>query len=177
MGAGSEAQELYQFAVASDGSIVMQAQRDVNVLHVAADAGLVLERVRTGTVVVTSRQAVGWGAVCTVPLDVLSADEAIDMLTRIVCAEWPEADLAGAGALCAEVGWLPLAVEQGRRLPGPDPDHPGRVAGPVGPLSGADVHRDCGRRGRGADDGAGLARDPGPPGPTALGMPIIASPR
>ncbi|MEU4806367.1 tetratricopeptide repeat protein [Actinosynnema sp. NPDC023587] len=76
------------------------------------DAVGLLERVRTGTVVVTSRQAVGWRMVRTVLLDVLSPDEATELLARIVRAEWPEADLAGAGALCAELGLLPLAVEQ-----------------------------------------------------------------
>ncbi|MFI7122639.1 tetratricopeptide repeat protein [Amycolatopsis sp. NPDC049868] len=74
-------------------------------------AGL-LGRVRTGTVVITSRQRSGWRAVETVPLDVLTEDEAVRLLTRIVRSEWPDADLADAGRLCGELGWLPLAVEQ-----------------------------------------------------------------
>ncbi|WP_125677076.1 tetratricopeptide repeat protein [Amycolatopsis sp. WAC 04182] len=71
-----------------------------------------LGRVRTGTVVITSRQRSSWRAVETVPLDVLAEDEALRLLTRIVRSEWPEADLAGADQLCSELGWLPLAVEQ-----------------------------------------------------------------
>ncbi|MBB5957299.1 hypothetical protein FHS29_003892 [Saccharothrix tamanrassetensis] len=74
-------------------------------------AGL-LERVRTGTVVITSRRGSGWRGVQTVRLDVLPADEAVDLLARIVRSEWPGADLAGGDRLCAELGWLPLAVEQ-----------------------------------------------------------------
>lgn len=34
------------------------------------------------------------------------------MLTRIVRAERPDADLDGAGELCTELGCLPLAVQQ-----------------------------------------------------------------
>ncbi|MEV4055183.1 NB-ARC domain-containing protein [Amycolatopsis sp. NPDC049688] len=74
-------------------------------------AGL-LSRVRTGTIVITSRQRSGWRAAETVPLDVLAEDEAMALLARIVRPEWPDADLAGADRLCGELGWLPLAVEQ-----------------------------------------------------------------
>ncbi|GAA1315683.1 tetratricopeptide repeat protein [Saccharothrix xinjiangensis] len=74
-------------------------------------AGL-FARVRTGTVVITSRQRSGWRAVETVPLDVLSEREALELLTRLVRSEWSEADLDGGDRLCAELGWLPLAVEQ-----------------------------------------------------------------
>lgn len=71
-----------------------------------------LSRVRTGTVVITSRQRSGWRAAEAVPLDVLAADEAVALLDQIVRSEWPDADLAGADRLCRELGWLPLAVEQ-----------------------------------------------------------------
>ena len=58
------------------------------------DAAELLARMRTGTVVITSRQRTGWHAVAeTVPLDVLRPDEAIDLMTRIICADQPEADL------------------------------------------------------------------------------------
>ncbi|RSM34661.1 tetratricopeptide repeat protein [Amycolatopsis balhimycina DSM 5908] len=76
------------------------------------DVADLLSRVRTGTVVITSRQRSGWRTVETVPLDVLTANEAVQLLTRIVRSEWPDADLAGADRLCRELGWLPLAVEQ-----------------------------------------------------------------
>ncbi|NUU25493.1 MAG: hypothetical protein HOV68_28900 [Streptomycetaceae bacterium] len=76
------------------------------------DVDGVLERVRTGTVVITSRRRSGWTAVETVPLDVLSEREAAELLARTVRSEWPEADLDGGDRLCAELGWLPLAVGQ-----------------------------------------------------------------
>ncbi|CAL9465040.1 hypothetical protein SUDANB95_02702 [Actinosynnema sp. ALI-1.44] len=77
-----------------------------------ADAAELLERVRTGTVVITSRRGTGWGGVSTVVVDVLTAGQALDLLDRLVRAEWPDADLSGAEVLCAELGFLPLAVEQ-----------------------------------------------------------------
>ncbi|MFJ6672976.1 tetratricopeptide repeat protein [Actinosynnema sp. NPDC091369] len=76
-----------------------------------ADAAQLLERVRTGTVLITSRQAGGWHGT-TVAVDVLPPAEAVELLTRIVRDQWPDADLADAERLCAELGWLPLAVEQ-----------------------------------------------------------------
>ncbi|WP_157619817.1 tetratricopeptide repeat protein, partial [Saccharothrix sp. NRRL B-16348] len=76
------------------------------------DAARLLERVRTGTVVITSRQGGGWRGVEAIQLDVLSPAEAAELLTRVVRGEWPEADLADADRLCEELGWLPLAVEQ-----------------------------------------------------------------
>ncbi|MGW4062823.1 tetratricopeptide repeat protein, partial [Amycolatopsis sp. NPDC004747] len=76
------------------------------------DVAELLSRVRTGTVVITSRQRSGWRLGETLALDVLAEDEAVELLTRIVRLEWPEADLAGAERLCGELGWLPLAVEQ-----------------------------------------------------------------
>ncbi|MEU4769127.1 tetratricopeptide repeat protein [Actinosynnema sp. NPDC023794] len=82
-------------------------------LTVPADVAGLLARVRTGTVLITSRRGGGWGGVAEpVPLDVLPAEQAVELLNRIVRAEWPEADLTGADRLCAELGWLPLAVEQ-----------------------------------------------------------------
>jgi tetratricopeptide (TPR) repeat protein len=76
------------------------------------DAAELLARVRNGTVVVTSRQGVGWRGWETVPLDVLPDEEAEDLLVRIVRGDWSKADLTGAPLLCEELGWLPLAVEQ-----------------------------------------------------------------
>ncbi|MEV4025377.1 tetratricopeptide repeat protein, partial [Actinosynnema sp. NPDC050801] len=71
-----------------------------------------LGRVRTGTVVVTSRRGSGWRGMETVPLDVLPEREAVELLVRVVRSEWSDADLDGADRLCAELGRLPLAVEQ-----------------------------------------------------------------
>jgi hypothetical protein len=76
-----------------------------------------LGRVRTGTVVVTSRRGSGWRGMKTVPLDVLSEREAVELLVRVVRSEWPDADLDGADRLRAELGRLPLAVEQAAAYP------------------------------------------------------------
>ncbi|NUT93234.1 MAG: ATP-binding protein, partial [Saccharothrix sp.] len=81
-------------------------------LTAPADAAGLLERVRTGTVVITSRRGTGWGGIPTVAVDVLTAGQAVDLLERLVRAEWPDADLSGAAELCGELGFLPLAVEQ-----------------------------------------------------------------
>nr|WP_303246980.1 FxSxx-COOH system tetratricopeptide repeat protein [Amycolatopsis sp. Hca4] len=81
-------------------------------LTAPSHAAPLLERVRSGTVVITSRQSTGWRDLTAVPLDVLAPDEALGLLERIVRVEWPEADLAEGERLCAELGWLPLAVEQ-----------------------------------------------------------------
>lgn len=51
-------------------------------------------RVRTGTVVITSRRRSGWRAVETVALNVLAAGEAVELLAKVVRSEWLEADLA-----------------------------------------------------------------------------------
>lgn len=71
-----------------------------------------LERVRTGTILVTSRQSTGWRGLTTMQLNVLPQEEARELLERIVRSEWPEADMVDGDRLCSELGWLPLAVEQ-----------------------------------------------------------------
>jgi tetratricopeptide (TPR) repeat protein len=81
-------------------------------LTTPTDTTRLLERVRTGTIVITSRQSNGWRSVETIPLDVLSAGEARELLARIARAEWPDPDLPNADRLCSELGRLPLAVEQ-----------------------------------------------------------------
>lgn len=35
-----------------------------------------------------------------------------ELVSRIVLTGWPDTDLAGVGALCEELGLLPLALEQ-----------------------------------------------------------------
>lgn len=78
------------------------------------DIGTVLARTQDsgGRVVVTSRVATGWAHAATViGVDVLSAEEAVDLLSGIVTAAGGQ-DLDGAAQLCAELGYLPLAVEQ-----------------------------------------------------------------
>ena len=74
-----------------------------------ADIAPLTGRVATGRFLVTSRLAVGWHAITSsvVRLDVLSAQDAVELLTRIAPGA---AD--GAGELCIELGCLPLAIEQ-----------------------------------------------------------------
>jgi tetratricopeptide (TPR) repeat protein len=70
---------------------------------IAALAG----RLPEGRIVVTSRRTTGWDDA--LGLDVLGADEAVALLTGIL---GDAAEPAGAEAVCAELGRLPLAVEQ-----------------------------------------------------------------
>ena len=58
---------------------------------------------RTGTVLITSRLGRGWRGVETVVLDALHPAEAVRLLTGLVRAEWPDADLADARAVFADV--------------------------------------------------------------------------
>ena len=81
-------------------------------LTTSADATRLLERIRTGTILITSRQSTGWRGMTTVRLDVLSEPEAVEMLDRTVRADWPDPVLNGADRLCAALGRLPLAIEQ-----------------------------------------------------------------
>jgi hypothetical protein len=66
-----------------------------------------------GRYLTTSRRASGWHATGAVPvrLDVLDPAEAQALLAAILAPDEPrEAD--GAARLCAELGFLPLAIEQ-----------------------------------------------------------------
>jgi hypothetical protein len=73
-----------------------------------ADVRGLLAAAHGGRFLLTSRRATGWHGIAeTVSLDVLTQDEAIDLFTRIC----PGAG-DGVGAVCAELGCLPLAVEQ-----------------------------------------------------------------
>ncbi|MFF9727788.1 tetratricopeptide repeat protein [Streptomyces gardneri] len=78
-----------------------------------ADITPLLARAGTrGRFLITSRLATPWHGIPTVVrLDVLDETEALDLLTRIATAAGPR-DLDGAAELCAELGHLPLAVEQ-----------------------------------------------------------------
>ncbi|MFI9453594.1 tetratricopeptide repeat protein [Amycolatopsis sp. NPDC052450] len=77
--------------------------------HTAA----LLERVRTGTVLMTSRQATGWHAIATtVNLDVLAEEHAVELVTKILRAHNSQAHLEQAAELCRLLGGLPLAIEQ-----------------------------------------------------------------
>ena len=78
-----------------------------------ADVAPLLARASAGRYLITSRRASGWHATGAVPvrLDVLEAAEAQALLAAILAQDRPgEAD--GAAELCAELGLLPLAIEQ-----------------------------------------------------------------
>jgi tetratricopeptide (TPR) repeat protein len=76
------------------------------------DIGLLLARASAGRYLITSRRATGWHNIAVpVHLDVLSNGEAVDLLTRILDHDVPR-DMDGAAELGAELGCLPLAVEQ-----------------------------------------------------------------
>ncbi|MFF5968720.1 tetratricopeptide repeat protein [Streptomyces collinus] len=69
-----------------------------------------------GRILITSRRASGWHDTAEpIHLDALAPDEAHTLLTRILTGDGTRAapaDLDGAAELCAEVGCLPLAIEQ-----------------------------------------------------------------
>nr|WP_235037463.1 hypothetical protein [Actinomadura sp. K4S16] len=79
--------------------------------HIAS----LLDRTMRGRVLVTSRLGQGWhryGA-RVLRLDVLTEDQAVELLTQIAAPEGADgAGLDGAAELVAELGCLPLAVEQ-----------------------------------------------------------------
>ncbi|WP_328890205.1 tetratricopeptide repeat protein [Streptomyces sp. NBC_00316] len=77
-----------------------------------ADIAPLLARATTGRILITSRLATAWHhATTVVRLDVLDPAESLDLLTRTLTAHGPR-DLDGAADLCAELGHLPLAIEQ-----------------------------------------------------------------
>jgi tetratricopeptide (TPR) repeat protein len=78
-----------------------------------ADVAPLLARAPGGRYLITSRRASGWHATGVVPvrLDVLDPAEAQDLLAAILPPNQPRG-LDGAGELCAELGFLPLAIEQ-----------------------------------------------------------------
>ncbi|MFD0149228.1 tetratricopeptide repeat protein [Streptomyces sp. NPDC055721] len=72
-----------------------------------ADLSRLLARVGNGRIVVTSRRASGWQDIGrTVILDVLGPAEAAELFTGVCDAD------DGLDALCAELGYLPLALKQ-----------------------------------------------------------------
>ncbi len=83
-----------------------------------ADLQPLLARCRTGRVLITSRLATGWHTLTDqiIPLNVLSLDEAVELLTGTITRIRPGIDpgreLEGAVEVCQELGCLPLAIEQ-----------------------------------------------------------------
>ena len=77
-----------------------------------ADVAPLLARAPAGRYLITSRRATGWYATAApVRLDVLDPAEAEALLTAILTRDRPR-EVDGAAELCAELGFLPLAIEQ-----------------------------------------------------------------
>jgi tetratricopeptide (TPR) repeat protein len=77
-----------------------------------ADVAPLLARAGAGRYLITSRRASGWhGIAVPVRLDVLDPTEAQALLAAILASGQPRG-LDGARELCAELGFLPLAIEQ-----------------------------------------------------------------
>jgi tetratricopeptide (TPR) repeat protein len=68
----------------------------------------------SGSILITTRLAEGWHQLSAtiLRLDVLSEEQALDLLTRIAVYGDAEADLDGGVELVRELGFLPLAVHQ-----------------------------------------------------------------
>ncbi|WP_327327579.1 FxSxx-COOH system tetratricopeptide repeat protein [Streptomyces sp. NBC_01210] len=80
----------------------------------SADIRPLLARLPNGRLILTSRLSAGWHRVTSTALrlDVLEPVEAVGLLVRIATQDREGIDLEGAEDLCAELGYLPLAVEQ-----------------------------------------------------------------
>ena len=77
-----------------------------------ADVAPLLARAPAGRYLITSRRATGWHATAVpVRLDVLDPGEAQALLTAILTQDQSR-QVDGVGELCADLGFLPLAVEQ-----------------------------------------------------------------
>ncbi|WP_338931620.1 FxSxx-COOH system tetratricopeptide repeat protein [Streptomyces netropsis] len=77
-----------------------------------ADIRALVARATTGRFLITSRRASGWHGIATpVALGVLDHSEAVDLFTQILTHDRPRVS-DGADEVCAELGYLPLAVEQ-----------------------------------------------------------------
>ncbi|MEV0733691.1 tetratricopeptide repeat protein [Polymorphospora sp. NPDC050346] len=78
-----------------------------------ADITNLLARASAGRYLITSRRAAGWtGIAATIRLNVLNSDEAVEVVAAIMRDYSNEPDLSGIAEVCAELGCLPLAVEQ-----------------------------------------------------------------
>ncbi|MFF4442397.1 FxSxx-COOH system tetratricopeptide repeat protein, partial [Streptomyces sp. NPDC001621] len=77
------------------------------------DIAHLIARAQGGRFLITSRLATAWSDAATlVRLDILEPNESLALFTRIATATSPGRNLDGAADLCAELGHLPLAIEQ-----------------------------------------------------------------
>jgi hypothetical protein len=96
-----------QWLTANDGWLLI-----LDNVSEPVDIKPLLARATTGRLLITSRRATGWhGIARPLALDVLKHAEAVALFTRILCHDRPR-DTDVVDALCAELGHLPLAVEQ-----------------------------------------------------------------
>jgi tetratricopeptide (TPR) repeat protein len=84
-----------------------------NVTH-PADVTELVTSAPGGRFLITSRLREGWFDIVPtlIELDVLGESEALALLRGIVTTSRPDADLTGDAELCAELGYLPLAIKQ-----------------------------------------------------------------
>nr|WP_272926486.1 FxSxx-COOH system tetratricopeptide repeat protein [Streptomyces sp. SID8375] len=71
-----------------------------------------LSQAPTGSFLITSRRATGWhGIALPLRLDVLGSSEARELFQRVITQN-DDRNTSGVDEVCAELGYLPLAVEQ-----------------------------------------------------------------
>ncbi|HET9518136.1 MAG TPA: tetratricopeptide repeat protein, partial [Actinoplanes sp.] len=105
-------EELREFAVqwlaAHDGWLLI-----LDNVNDPAHVSQLLDRVKTGRVLITTRRATGWaGIAAPIPLEVLDPADAIEMMWQRIAHDGRTRDRAGLDDLCRELGCLPLAVQQ-----------------------------------------------------------------
>ena len=127
-----------------------------------ADVAPLLARAPAGRYLITTRRATGWHATAVpVRLDVLNPGEAQALLTAILTQDQSR-QVDGAGELCADLGFLPLAIEQAGAYLAQAGITAAGVPGPAGPLPGRHVPGQRRGRRRGPHHRPDLARHAGP---------------
>ncbi|MFC7616230.1 AAA family ATPase [Actinokineospora soli] len=156
-GLEEQAEVARRWLASSDGWLLV-----LDNLSTPRDAEALLGQVRTGTVVITSRQATGWGRFASsVPLDVLPRRS-----RGSCCRVWstrtgPGPTCPGPRSCARNSGTCPW--RSSRRAPtSPRTASPRRLPRSAGPLPDEAVHRDRRRRRRPAHPGPRLASHPRP---------------
>ena len=129
-----------------------------------ADVAPLLARAPAGRYLITSRRATGWhGTAVPVRLDVLDPAEAQALLAAILAQDRPR-ELDGAAELCAELGFLPLAIEQAGAYLAQAGATPREYLDLLARYPAAMYQAAAGRRRRRPHHRPDLARHPGPAG-------------
>ena len=88
----------------------------------------VLGTLAAGRHLITGRRATGWHRLARpLPLALLPPDAALDLLMQITSPGDGDSDRTALERLAAELGYLPLALEQAAALHPVHSDHPGRL--------------------------------------------------